>query len=156
MNPINPAASLEQERSAIENLLTVLRQEQMHLIDADVDAMAGVTPEKSRIATEMSELATRRHQTLAAAGFAATEPGMQAWIDGGNASPAARESWKVLLDLAQTAKEMNRVNGLLISQQLGRNQARLNALQGNAQGGSFYGPNGQATTRIGSRRLVVG
>ncbi|MEN3293500.1 MAG: flagellar biosynthesis protein FlgN [Burkholderiales bacterium] len=153
---ISPAEIFNEEREAVHSLLELLRQEQTHLIDADVDGLAKVTEQKAKTATHMSDLAKRRHHMLSAAGFDATESGMQAWIDSPASSTADRESWKVLLELAQSAKELNRVNGLLISQHMGRNQSALNVLHGAQGGGSFYGPNGQSTTKIGSRRLVVG
>jgi flagella synthesis protein FlgN len=152
----SPAESFNDEREAIHSLLELLRREQTHLIDADVDSLAKVTGEKSGIATQISELAKRRHRMLAVAGFEATELGMQAWAESPAATEADRDSWKQLLELAQSAKELNRVNGLLISQHIGRNQSALNVLQGAQGGGSFYGPNGHSTTKIGSRRLVVG
>jgi flagella synthesis protein FlgN len=152
----SPAEHFDEERAAIHRLLELLRREQTHLIDADVEALARLTEEKSRTAAQMSDIAKRRHSALAATGFEATEIGMQAWIESAAATTAERDSWKGLLELAQSAKELNRVNGLLISQHIGRNQSALNALHG-AQGGSnFYGPNGHSTTKIGSRRLVVG
>jgi flagella synthesis protein FlgN len=152
----SPAECFSDEREAVHSLLELLRREQRHLINANVDSLAKATEEKSRIAAQMSELAKRRHRMLAAAGFEATESGMQAWAKSTAATEADRDSWKELLELAQAAKELNRVNGLLISQQIGRNQSALNVLQAALGGGSFYGPNGQSTTKIGSRRLVVG
>jgi flagella synthesis protein FlgN len=152
----NPAENFSDEREAVHSLLELLRREQTHLIDADVDQLATLTAEKSRVAIRMSELAKERHRKLATAGFEASESGMQAWVDSPEATSAVRQSWKELLELGRSAKELNRVNGLLISQHLGRNQAALNVLQRNAHGGNFYGPNGQSTTRIGSRRHVVG
>jgi flagella synthesis protein FlgN len=152
----SPAEIFNEEREAVHRLLELLRQEQTHLIDADVDGLAKVTEQKATTATHMSALAKRRHHMLAAAGFEATESGMQAWADSPAASTSDRDSWKGLLELAQSAKELNRVNGLLISQHIGRNQAALNVLHGAHGGSSFYGPNGQSTTKIGSRRLVVG
>lgn len=151
-----PADSLDEERAAAHSLVQLLKQEQTHLVNADVEGLSRLTEEKAGIAAQMSELAKRRHRMLAAAGFDASESGMQAWVNSPAASTAAGASWNALLDLAQSAKELNRVNGLLIAQHMGRNQAALNILHGNAQGGSFYGPNGQSTTKIGSRRLVVG
>jgi flagella synthesis protein FlgN len=152
----NPAEVFDEERAAIHLLLEVLRREQTRLIDADVEGLAKLTEEKSRAAAAMSELAKRRHRMLAAAGFEATESGMQSWVESPAAGAADRESWKALLELAHSAKELNRVNGLLISQHIGRNQSALNVLHGAHGGNSFYGPNGQSTTKIGSRRLVVG
>jgi flagella synthesis protein FlgN len=153
----DPADSLIEERDAARILQQVLKQERVHLVNADVEGLSGLTEKKTAVAAQMSELAKRRHRLLAAAGFEATESGMQAWLNSPAAGAAAVKSWNELLDLAQSVKELNRVNGLLIAQQMGRNQAALNILQqGNAQGGSFYGPNGQSSTKIGSRRLVVG
>lgn len=152
----SPAECFDEERAVIHRLLELLRREQTHLIDADVDALAGLTEEKATAAAQMSDLAKRRHSMLAAAGFEATESGMQAWLKSPAATEGDRQSWNGLLELAQSAKELNRVNGLLISQHMGRNQAALNVLQGGSGNGSFYGPNGQSTTKIGSRRLVIG
>ncbi|MDB5772388.1 MAG: flagellar protein FlgN [Burkholderia sp.] len=152
----SPAESFSEERQAIYSLLELLRQEQTHLIDANAEGLGKVTEEKSRIAMRMAEMAKRRQAALTDAGFAATESGMQAWIQSPSATTTDRDAWNDLLELALSAKELNRVNGLLISQQIGRNQSALNVLQGHTQGGSFYGPNGQATAKFGSRRLVVG
>jgi flagella synthesis protein FlgN len=149
-----PADSLAEECAVLDKLLQLLRQEQAHLVDADVEALSGLTGEKAQAAARMAELAKGRHRALAAAGFEASEAGMQAWIANANADEA--RAWNALLEQARSAKELNRVNGLLINQHMGRNQAALNVLQGGAQGGSFYGPNGQSATTFGSRRLVVG
>lgn len=153
---ISPAHNLTQELEAARSLLQALQQEQAHLIDADVDGVAKMTEEKSRIVVRMSELAKQRHLALASAGFDATESGMQAWINAQPPQANAGKTWTELLELSKSAKEQNRVNGLLIAQHLSRNQSALNILQGNAQGGAIYGPDGQSTTKIGSRRLVVG
>jgi flagella synthesis protein FlgN len=62
-----------------------------------------------------------------------------------------------LLEIAAQAKELNRVNGLLLGQHMARNQQALNILQGNNQpAGTIYGPNGQPTSAASTRRLVVG
>ncbi|HYD61022.1 MAG TPA: flagellar protein FlgN [Noviherbaspirillum sp.] len=149
------AQSLGEELRAAAALLEVLKQEQSHLINADVDELAKLTEEKTKIVVRMGELAQNRHHALAGAGFDASETGMQKWVDGGS-NPAAGKSWKELLELAREAKELNRVNGLLIGQHMGRNQAALNILHGTPQGGAMYGPNGQSATQPNKRKLVVG
>jgi flagella synthesis protein FlgN len=155
-SPANPAARLGEERDAAHNLLQLLEQEQAHLVDADVDGLSRLTEEKAKTAAQMSELAKHRHGLLEAAGFALSESGMQAWLNSPAATAADRQSWTELLELAQSAKEQNRLNGLLITQHMARNQSALNILQGNSQSGAIYGPNGQSATKINSRRLVVG
>ena len=58
--------------------------------------------------------------------------------------------------MARQAKEINRVNGLLISSHIARNQSALNVLRVQTGSGNFYGPDGQATARGVGRGLVVG
>ncbi|RJG01184.1 flagella synthesis protein FlgN [Noviherbaspirillum sedimenti] len=157
MNPSgnSPAHSLHEENRTARMLLDLLKQEQTQLIAADIDALTALTEEKTRLVARMSELATGRHQALAAAGFTATEQGMQAWLDSLQAA-TVRQSWQELLDLARAAKDINRSNGLLIGKHLARNQGALNVLKGGAQGQALYGPNGQSAVRTTVRGLAIG
>jgi flagella synthesis protein FlgN len=150
---VNPAAGLVEELTAANSLLKLLEQEQACLVEGDVEGLSRLTGEKSGLVAKMTELARRRHRTLAAGGFTADESGMKAWLETAGGSHA---SWTALLDTAQKAKELNRTNGLMIGQQMARNQAALNILQGNQQGSAIYGPNGQSAASSGSRRLVIG
>lgn len=152
----SPARELNEEHRAAKSLLQLLEQEQAVLVNADVEALIKLTEEKAKLAAHMSQLAKRRHSALQAAGFEAAETGMKAWLASPGATAADDKAWNELLALAQSAKELNRINGLLISQHMTRNQNALNILQGNSQGGTFYGPDGQATTKISGRRLVIG
>lgn len=152
----SPADSLGEELTAANRLLQLLAQEQSHLVDADVEGLSRLTGEKASIVARMTDLAKRRHRALAAAGFEADESGMPGWLNSPAASAGANQSWTQLLNIAQQAKELNRTNGLMIGQQIARNQSALNILHGNQQGGAIYGPNGQSSSQPGSRRLVVG
>lgn len=155
----NPADSLHQELTAARHLLQCLKQEQAHLIKADIDALSILTAEKAAVVACVSDLAKWRHRALAALGFPAREAGMRAWLDNGaleNEAASAGKAWGELQALAQSAKELNRINGALINAQLTRNQTALNVLRSNAQGGNFYGPDGQPSTAVPARSLVVG
>jgi flagella synthesis protein FlgN len=152
----SPAQNLSKEIEAARSLLNLLKQEESLLVKADIDGLSQLTEQKAKIAVEMSMLAKSRHAILKTAGFEPTESGMQAWLTSTTPTSSDHEAWNELLSLAQSGKEMNRVNGLLIAQQLAHNQNALNVLQGTPQGGGVYGPNGQSTTKIGGRRLVVG
>lgn len=153
---IGPAESLGEEIGAGNALLQLLKQEQEHLVNADIEGLTRVTEEKNKAVARMSELAQRRYRILVAAGFAANEAGMQTWLKSPAAAPTAGKAWNDLLGLAQQAKELNRTNGLLIGQHMARNQTALNVLQGNQQGSTMYGPDGQSASKSSSRRLVVG
>jgi flagellar biosynthesis protein FlgN len=152
----NPAATLNDEVAVTRELASVLKREQTVLIAADIEALPALTTEKATLVAKIAVLANTRYQALAASGFADEEAGMKAWIDSASASTVAISSWSALLQAAEAAKELNRVNGLLISKHMARNQATLNVLHGNRQATPLYGPNGQPAAAGGSRGLVIG
>jgi flagellar biosynthesis protein FlgN len=151
-----PAVALASELEAANALLQLLKQEQAHLIEANVDGVSALTEEKSKLVARMGELALQRYRGLAAAGFQAGEAGMRDWLQTPAASTQSNQTWNELLQIAATSKELNRTNGLLIGQYMARNQTALNILWGNRPGDTIYGPNGQATAQTNSRRFVVG
>jgi flagella synthesis protein FlgN len=152
----NPADSLNEEHKATRHLIQLLKQEQTYLVQADIDGLTRITEEKAKVVNQMAELANLRYQTLAAAGFEPKEAGMQEWLKSPAATATASKSWMELLTLAQSAKELNRTNGLLINKHMMHNQTALNVLRGNAQGGNLYGPDGQSMQKAGTRNLVIG
>jgi flagella synthesis protein FlgN len=69
-------------------------------------------------------------------------------------TPEQQQHWDVLIQATQQAKELNRVNSLLVTRHMARNQATLAVLYRhnlNGNGSGMYGPNGQAT---GSRPRI--
>jgi flagellar biosynthesis protein FlgN len=151
-----PADTLQQETVAASQLLALLEQEQTLLVEAKVEELGQLTMEKAKAIAAMSELANRRYLALGACGFDANETGMRAWTQSSLAGKDAVAAWEALLDLAARAKEQNRVNGLLITQQMARNQQALNILTGSQPAGTIYGPKGQTTAGPSGRRLGVG
>ena len=153
----SPADSLIEEHKAIRALTELLKLEQEHLISANVEGIAALTEEKAKAATQMAELANWRHNALAAAGFEPAEACMQAWLECSPKAQSAKKSWQELIELAQVANELNRVNGTLINKQMVRNQNVLNILQhGNVQDSNVYGPNGQTASKSVGRHFVAG
>ena len=137
-------------------LVAALQQEQMLLSgNGDADEIPNVIGEKAKIVAEMAGLADQRHKLLAALGFPASENGMQNWLDQHGAD-ADKKLWDELFELAQSAREINRVNGLLVGKQMAINQNALKILQGRSGGGSFYGPDGSSSVRTSGRPLGVG
>lgn len=157
MAPASPIATLSEEITLLNSLTGLMKQEQGFLVSADTDGLNSLMQQKSLWIEQMAKLAAQRHQALAGAGFAAADSGMQAWLDS-SADSAAAASWQQLLDLARDAKELNRLNGMLINKQMSHNQALIDAMRvpaGAAETG-FYGPSGQATVTTATRKLVVG
>jgi flagella synthesis protein FlgN len=153
----SPITTLRDEQQLISSLIGLMQQEQQFLVSADSDGLAAVTEQKSTQVQQMAALAGRRHQALGAAGFAASEAGMEAWLASNN-DDVAGALWRELLERTRAAKELNRVNGMLINKQMTNTQVVLNAMRtptGGADAG-VYGPRGQASTGGPSRRFVVG
>ncbi len=152
----DPGAQLAQEQDVTATLLALLRREQGHLVNADIAAVTDLLNEKSLLIAKATDLAVARHQALALAGYEAGEAGMQAWIASQEPRSEVVQTWNKLIDVAREAKEINRTNGLLINQQLSRNEAALNVLRGDESGADTYGPNGQTSSRPVSRGRIVG
>jgi flagella synthesis protein FlgN len=153
----SPISTLRDEQRLITSLVELMKQEQQFLISADSDGLATTTAQKSLLVQQMAAASNQRHLALGAAGFAAGEAGMQPWLAVcGEAD--ADSVWRDLLERTRAAKELNRVNGMLINKQMTHTQVVLNAMRTPAGGNEagVYGPSGQAATSGPSRRFVVG
>lgn len=140
-------ASFEREIALTDNLLELLKREQACLVKVDVDAMEGLLNEKSRVLQDINATTQARYQAVAALGFGTDERGLAAWIAAQDA--IIQESWSRFQGLIDQAKELNRVNGVLINKQFHRNQQVLDTLGRPPSAGQFYGPNGQASSGSG-------
>ncbi|MDB5935085.1 MAG: hypothetical protein JWQ01_2429 [Massilia sp.] len=152
----SPNSTLRDEQQLIGSLIGLMKQEQQFLVSADTEGLATITPQKAALVQQAAQLAGQRHQALGAAGFTAGEAGMEDWLAGSD--DATRTLWRELLELTREAKELNRVNGMLVNKQMTNTQVVLNAMRtpaGGAEAG-VYGPSGQAAAGGPSRRFVVG
>lgn len=153
----SPLITLRDELSLIHTLIELMKGEQRMLIDADTDGLTAITPQKNQLIGQLAALSQQRHQQLGAAGFAPDDASMQAWLDG-QADPDAASLWQDLLAATREAKELNRVNGMLITKHLNNTQQLINAMRtpAGSQEATVYGPSGQTTSAAPSRRFVVG
>jgi flagella synthesis protein FlgN len=156
MTSPSPLISLRQERSVMLDLVTLMREEQRHLMALNVSSLDGLTAHKSLLVTEMTLLANQRHALLAQAGFSADETGMSGWLAGcGEADAAAL--WTDLLTLTREGKELNRINGMLVNKQLAHTNGALAALRPAGHGNNnTYGPSGQTLSGPAKHGYVIG
>ncbi|MEQ1600947.1 MAG: flagellar protein FlgN [Methylophilaceae bacterium] len=147
--------TFEQELQAISSLVEILEREQNSLISADINQIRTLVDEKSKVLYALHAFSQSRYQWLAKLGFAASESGMADWLLSCN-EEAAQAAWLTMQQLLVKAKELNRVNGLLINKHFTRNQQTLSALQGQSETSQFYGSNGQATTQVRLRSAIIG
>ena len=152
--PSSPVTTLATEQQHVSSLLELMKHEQTLLVAADADGLADLTPRKNALLQQLAELSAQRHAALLAAGCEGAEAGMEPWLAvSGNED--SRAEWETLLELARQAKELNRVNGMLINKQLAHNQGVLNALRmpAGAEAGGVYGASGQTMGSGPSKHL---
>jgi flagella synthesis protein FlgN len=155
MTTSNPAYTLPQEQQALSLLVTTLQKEQASLNQAQVEDMLSLLTEKANLIADMTKLAGQRFAALEAAGFAGSEEGMKQWVEA-HGTIENKQLLDELLPMAVTAKELNRLNGLLIGRHMSHNQQILDAVQNALQGGKIYGPDGQSTIKAPGRQLGIG
>ena len=153
----SPISTVRDELALFATLMELMKQEQQLLVAADTDALGTITPQKAQLVAQMAALSKQRHAHLAAAGHAPEDASMQVWL-GQVREPASEELWQDLLAATRQAKEINRVNGMLIAKQLTNNQTIINAMRTptGAADTAVYGPSGQTSSTATSRRVVIG
>jgi flagella synthesis protein FlgN len=148
------SVSFEQDAQLVNHLQALLSREQTSLVMVDIDAIDALLEEKAVLLQRINLVAKSRYETLAANGFESSEVGMAAWLKQ-QAKPAMNESWADFQKALSQAKEMNRLNGMLINKHFNRNQQLLNHLQGNYSAGAVYGRNGQTQSQSASRSVLT-
>lgn len=148
---------LQKEIHAMTSLAELLSAEETALVNADVAELTRLTPEKSQLILQLSNLENERKTWLEQHGYSPDAKGMQDCVAKASSEITIVDAWTKLLQISTQAKENNRTNGILINRQINRNQGALNILQKNNPASSLYGPNGQATNNTPSGRgFVVG
>lgn len=155
MTSQSPASTLIDEQQAIKKFIDVLQEEQALLLAHQADTLPALLQTKAEIIAHIAQLTDARYQQLKALTLEDNEKGMHFWIaTKGNAQDDA--SYKELLSLANAAKELNRLNGLLISKYMLHNQHILDGVQNVLGSGKFYGPDGQSNVKTRGRELGIG
>ncbi|SDG02144.1 MULTISPECIES: flagella synthesis protein FlgN [unclassified Duganella] len=158
MTTVTPLNSLREEEQIMSTLLDLLRQEQQLLVTAEIEGLPAITTRKTALVTQMTLLSAQRHRSLGKCGYPAEEAGMDAWIGAsGEARDESASLWQALLQHTREAKELNRINGMLINKQMGHTQDALQTLRPhNASANNFYGPSGISTSVPRSRGFLAG
>jgi flagella synthesis protein FlgN len=150
-----PIQLLREEQRLITSLIDLLKDEQQALVATNIDRVSALTPSKAELINQMAVLATQRHDTLAGAGYEAREAGMAAWL-AAHGTPEDNALWCDVLAQTREAKELNRLNGMLINRQLSHTQGALQALRPQNPAGPVYGPSGRTTTTTTTRGFLAG
>ncbi|HEX8873587.1 MAG TPA: flagellar protein FlgN [Nitrosospira sp.] len=151
---VDPAVCIAAERDATLNFIDLLRREQGTLQQIDVSALAPLADEKMQQVQRLAQLADGRNRWLATLGHSGDRSGMEHVL---HDYPAATGVWNELLQLAEAAAHLNKINGVLIDQRLRHNQQALAVLQAaSSRDSDLYGSNGQPQASSGGRPLGEG
>lgn len=135
---------LETETNVFRAFIEILKKEESALIDGKVDEMDYLTSDKSRLIEELMHLDAKRSEYLMQQGLPFEKSIVNAWlVEQCVDQPNLKTLWDELLSLAQTAQQLNRTNGLIISNRMQHNQRAFVALHCAAGNVSLYGPQGQ-------------
>jgi flagella synthesis protein FlgN len=138
------AAGLQAEREALGAFISLLQAEQEALVQGDAERLATLASDKSIQIDLLSLLGKQRKHHLAAQNLTDSADGMLNWLNRNQGFAAAvRKIWRELLARAESARQLNQCNGLLIESRLQQNRIRLAALQTVAASGGTYRADGQ-------------
>lgn len=149
----DPVACVTREHDAALEFIDILRREQHALHHADGSLLVSLAMEKSQQAQQLVQLADARNRWLGMLGYPPNRIGMERGLQD---CPDATDAWQKLLQLAETAGQLNKINGILVAQRLRYNQQKLVALHAathSARSPGLYGSDGQPQPFSGGRRL---
>ena len=150
----DPIAGIASERDATRGFIDLLQREQRTLQQADISVLISLTNEKAHRMQQLAQMAEARRRWVAAFGHTSGHSGIEHVLPD---YPAATEVWKDLLQLAEMAVQLNKINGILIDQRLRYNQQALAVLQAaTPRNSGLYGSDGQPQTLSGGRQLGEG
>jgi flagella synthesis protein FlgN len=146
---------IQNESDAMANLVDILGQEQAALTQAPsltlMEEVSAITQQKNQLVAAISQLGKLRRNELTRLGFQLTESTMPEWLQ----DQSQKDCWAKLIKHTKKAKELNRVNGLLITKHLIRNQTTLQVLTKHHRsnsGPALYGADGQSNNQRSAGR----
>ncbi len=142
---------LIRELADLRRFCALLAEERKVLTGAEADRLADIASEKSSLASQLSQVETRRDALLVKSGFSRGRSGTEAWLASQPDADAERHQWNEVLKLALQARNENETNGHLINLLLKQNQEALSLL---LSGGSdsIYGTDGQQRSLADGKR----
>jgi flagellar biosynthesis/type III secretory pathway chaperone len=147
-------AGLQDEQIALVAFTSLLQAEQDALVQGNADRLAEFATDKAAQIELLTHLGEQRSRHLAAQNLNGSAEGMLTWLSRNPGFAAAvRKIWRELLAQAETARQLNHSNGLLIESGLQQNRLKLAVLQTAAALDGVYRPDGQLRPLRSARSL---
>ena len=139
------AQILYEESQVIAQFTDQLAAEQEALKEGKTDTLMLFAEEKAKLAGHLESLAAERNLWLKAHNYPADQHGMQRWCQENPKETTALAQWAKTLSMATKAKELNRLNGELITIHLKHNAQALQILKRSEHSLGLYGPDGKSS-----------
>lgn len=138
---MTPTALFADQQICLEQCLTTLEAEKECLSAGLIDGkrLAALAALKQEQLDRLDQLEMQRRGQQKAQGFGEGRQG----ADKFSQAHGTVSQWQRIFQLAQQVRQINRLNGFIISQRLAHNQRAIDFLD-RAIGGNVYGPNGQS------------
>jgi flagellar biosynthesis/type III secretory pathway chaperone len=123
----------------------LLQAEQGALVQAQADRVAELAVDKGTQIEALSLLADQRRRHLSSLGLSGKAEGIKVWLSRNpELASAAEKAWSELMAVAETARQLNQDNGILIDSKLQQNRQKLAVLQSSgASPDGVYHSNGR-------------
>lgn len=148
------SVSFEKDAALVTALLQDLQLEQTALINADLNRIEQMVDKRVELLQALGAAASARYEALALAGFEASEQGMAAWLSS-QSNASLSQAWVEFQQQLINAKELNRLNGILINKEFQRNREKLDSLTGSTALPNFYGKNGHTNFSNDSKKSYI-
>ncbi|MDR0234479.1 MAG: flagellar protein FlgN [Zoogloeaceae bacterium] len=129
------------ETEAVKAFVDLLTEEAEVLRANDADALERVTVAKEKVADELEAIGKKRVAFFTGAGVLQNAAAVDNWL--ATQPPRFAEAWRELMQLAETARELNLANGQCIALLSRNTRARLAAIAGKSDSEGIYTPKGK-------------
>jgi len=148
--------NLSIEIEALRAFVALLREEQRLLIRGETENLASFVEPKTRYMLELAQLGDQRQQVLRDRGLTPDRAGMERLLrEHSPGTPQLMAGWRQLLELTQTAQQINATNGTLIATRLNNTQQAISILFSTARLPGSYAADGSTISFRAAHQLAV-
>jgi len=137
---------LGRESALVKEFIGVLKAEQDALKQGNVAGLDGIAAKKSSLTSQLNSLDQERCRLLRAAGLSNDKKGIRGWLARNPSDRGMVNEWAKLIRLASEARDINNLNGQLISIHMQATEQALSALTWQPQRSVLYGRDGHSAS----------
>lgn len=148
--------NLSVEIEALHSFVALLREEQQLLVRGEAENLASFVGPKTGYMLELTRLENQRQQVLRDHGLTPDRAGMERLLrEHSTGASQLMAGWRQLLELTQTAQQINATNGTLIATRLNNTQQAISILFSTARLPGAYAADGSTVSFRAAQQLAV-